>query len=384
VSAGDDTPRGRRGRLPRVRLPTDPKVRAALVLAAIVAAMGIIGAAWSALSPQPAGPRSSSYATAPAGAAAYAELLERRGRRVLRQREEPRERALSPRATLVALDPGSLAGEDRRAIARFVRAGGRLVAAGRGSEGLAGELLGRPPRRDRSGPRDGRPLAPVPEAAGTIRTAGDGRWRTSGEALPVIGGSGGTLVVTARADRGELVLLAGASPLQNRLLARGDNAALALALAPRDRPVTFLESVHGYGRATGLAALPERWKWLLAGLGLAALVFVLARLRRFGPPEAAVRELPPPRRLFVEAVGRTLARTRDPRTAAAPVAGEGRRLVVRRAGLPAQAGDPEVRQAAERLGLDEDEARVVAEGPATRDDVMAAGRALARLRKGVR
>ena len=359
-------------------------MRLALAVVGLFAVVGIGGAIWSALVPEPSGPRSSSYATAPAGAAAFAELLERRGRQVVRRREAPHERRLDPRATLVALDPGSLAGEDRRAVARFVEAGGRLVAAGRGSEGLANELLDQPPERDAEGPRDGRPLVPVPEAAGTIRTAGDGRWRTSGEALPVVGGPDGDLVLTARSDRGQVVLLATASPLQNALLARADNAALALALAPRGRPVTFLESVHGYGRATGLAALPDRWKWLLAGLGLAGLVFLLARLRRFGPPEQAARDLAPPRRLYVEAVGRTLARTKDARTAAAPVAAEGRRLVIRRAGLPAQANAAEIRTAAERLGLDEDQARVVAEGPATRADVMAAGRALARLRGGVR
>ena len=367
----------------RPRLPADPRIRAALLFASILLGIVLLGAVWEQLSPEPTGPRSSSYATAPAGAAAFAELLERRGRRVLRERRDPNEHELDPRGTLVALDPGSLAGEDRRAIKRFVDGGGRLVVAGQGSEGLAGELLGRPPRREGEGPRDGVPVAPVAEAV-AIRTAGDGRFRSSGEALPVVAGREGALVLTARRGRGSIVLLASASPLQNRLLAQADNASLGLALAPRDRPVTFLESVHGFGRATGLAALPNRWKWLIAGLGLAGAVFLLSRVRRFGPPEEAVRELPPPRRLYVESVGRTLVRTKDPKAAAAPVHAEGRRLVIRRAGLPAQAGDPEVREAATRIGLDPDEARVVAEGPASRDDVMAAGRALARLRRGVR
>lgn len=368
----------------RRRLPADPRARAGLGFAAIVLGVLVIGAVWGALAPEPEGPPSSSYATAPAGAAAFAELLERRGRTVVRQRVDPRERRLDPEGTLIALDPGSLAGDDRRAIARFVAAGGRLVAAGRGSEGLAAEMLARPPQREPEGPRDGTPVAPVAEAPGPIRTSGDGRWRTSGEALPAIAGRGGVLVVTARSGQGRLVLLAGASPLQNRLLAKADNAALALAVAPGGGPVTFLESVHGYGRATGLAALPERWKWLLGGLALAGLVFILARVRRFGPPEEAVRDLPPPRRLYVEALGRTLVRTRDPRAAAEPVYAEGRRMVIRRAGLSGEAGAVEVRAAAERLGLEADEARVVAEGPATRDDVMAAGRALAHLRRGAR
>ena len=361
-----------------------PASRALWIAAAVLAAFVVLALAADRLAPEPEGPRSSSYATAPAGAAAWASLLDRRGRRVVRLRDRPRAAVLDPGATVVALDPGALPGADRTALARFVRRGGRLVVAGEGSAVVAGALLARRPVRAGRGPRIAAPLVPAPEAPGTVRTAGRGAWTDPGQALPVLGGRDGDLVLLARAGRGTLVLLADASPLQNRLLGRDANAALGLALAPRGRPVAFVESVHGYGRATGLAALPSRWKALLIGLGLAAAVWMLAHARRFGPAETDGRPGPPPRRLYVDALGRTLGRTGDPARAAAPVHAAARRLVLARAGLPAGAGEQEVRTAAARLGLDDDEARTVAAPRLARGDVMTAGRALARLHGGGR
>ena len=120
-----------------------------------------------------------------------------------------------------------------------------------------------------------------------------------------------------RAGRGRIVLLADSSPLQNRLLGEADNAAFALALSGRG-PLTFVESVHGYGPQRGLAALPARFGWALIGLLLAALVFMVARGRRLGPPERERRELPPPRRAYVDALAATMARGKEREEAVAP------------------------------------------------------------------
>jgi hypothetical protein len=117
------------------------------------------------------------------------------------------------------------------------------------------------------------------------------------------------VVALAGAGRGRVVMVADPSPLQNRLLARADNAALALALSGQG-PLTFVESVHGYGAATGLAALPADAGWALILLAAAALALMAARGRRFGPPEAARRELAPPRAAYVDALATTLARRR--------------------------------------------------------------------------
>ena len=58
------------------------------------------------------GPTSSSFATAPDGAAAYAELLDRFDRPVIRLREPPSEADLAPASTLVLLDAEGLTQDD--------------------------------------------------------------------------------------------------------------------------------------------------------------------------------------------------------------------------------------------------------------------------------
>ena len=143
-------------------------------------------------------------------------------------------------------------------------------------------------------------------------------------------------MATRRVGSGTVELLADSSPLQNRLLGSADNAAFGLALAgPPSRPVEFLESYHGYGTGSGLSALPLAWKLLLGGLGLAALVYMVARGRRFGPPEEEGRSLAPPRREYVESLAAVVARSKRRDAAVGPVQREARDAVLRRASLRA-------------------------------------------------
>ena len=175
------------------------------------------------------------------------------------------------------------------------------------------------------------------------------------------------------------MLLADAAPLYNDALARADNAAFALAAAGgADRPVVFLETVHGYGEATGLAALPARAVWVLAGLALAALALVWSMARRLGPAEDEARALAPPRRDYVEALAAALAATGD-REGVAGTAARGARLRLEaRAGLPPGADDAALREAAARFGLDAAETEALL-GRGDAADGVAAGRALAKL-----
>ena len=250
--------------------------------------------------------------------------------------------------------PGQLTLEEARALRAFAERGGRVVVGGPPG-GWTRTLLDRRrlPQWDDDGPETARVLAGAPESAGVrrVRTAGDGRWSGKSPDQKVLAGDEGTLLLVATAGRGRIVLLADSSPLQNRLLGEADNAALALALSGRG-PLTFVESVHGYGPARGLAALPARFGWALIGLALAALVFMVARGRRLGPPEPERRDLPPPRRAYVDALAATMARGRDREEAVAPVRAEARRRLARRAGLGAQAGPDAWRAAARAAGLE--------------------------------
>jgi hypothetical protein len=206
-----------------------------------------------------------------------------------------------------------------------------------------------------------------------VRAAGLGSWRGGAGIL------GGARPIAAVADvgAGRVVLLADASPLQNRYLGRADDAAFALRIAGApSRRVVFLETYHGYGRSSGVAAIPTRWRIALLFAVLAFLVFMFSRVRRFGPPEAESRELPPPRVEYVDALAATLARTRDA-DALAPLRADVRRRVTARAGLPADAGDDAVAAAATRLGFAPDEVTALA-GVNGAPNEVALGRAFAR------
>jgi Domain of unknown function (DUF4350) len=318
----------------------------------------------------PGGPESSSYATQADGAGAFAELLGRFDHPVDRVRRTPSETTLDPSSTVFLLEPDGVATKDAQALRRFVDSGGRLVVGGTNIR-WARALFPKLPRGAAAGAR-------FHSGSLSVRSAGARAWIAPGEATPLARGPHGILAVGKRVGRGRVILLADPSPLQNRLLGRADNAAFGLALAGQGhRPAAFLESYHGYGRGSGLSALPLAWKLLLSGLALATLVWMVSRGRRFGPPETRTRDLPPPRSEYVDALAGVLARTRRRDEAVAPVRNHARAELLRRAALPADADDDAVLAAARRLGIEDAEAIV---RPARTDaDVVAVGRASARI-----
>ena len=205
-----------------------------------------------------------------------------------------------------------------------------------------------------------------------------------GAMVPLLGGAGGVLVTVASVGQGRVVALADASPLQNRLLARADNAAFALAAVGEGRPVAFAEAHHGYGASTGIRALPLRWRWALAGGFLAALVWMWSRSRRLGPPDEIERVTPPARRAYVEAMAGALVRTRQPDVALAPLQDRARKRLAARAGLAADASDEELRRAAARLSLPAADVDALFRPCRTDADAVAVGRTLAALTEGRR
>ena len=355
--------------------------RVVIVAISIVLALNVFAAIGNRLAPEPTGPPYSSYSTTGDGTAGLAELLERDGRRVEQLRGSLAEASLDPDATVFVIGADRLASDDAQVLSDFLAAGGRLVAGGPAPFWLEG-VVGNAPEWSTGGSESLRPLVPAPEvrAVGAVQAAGSGTWEQGAEGLPLLGGETGPAIVARRAGPGRALLLSDVSPIQNASLDEADNAALALGLAgERGRKVIFVEGVHGFGETRGLAALPDDWKWALGGLGLAALTMMWAIGRRFGPAEDERRPLPPPRRRFVDAQALTLARTHDPQEAAAPVRGAARERLARRAALGPEAGEPQIRKAAEQLGLEPDETEAVL---GRNPDVLAAGRALAKLSGG--
>lgn len=339
---------------------------------------------------QGGGSPSSSYSNRPDGTAAWAELLSRFGHHVDRLRGDIDPSALEPAATVVVLDAPGLSDREARDLRAFVDRGGHLVAGGAGTSDWLEAVLDRAPVPSPKGTRSGTPVpasgsvptAPEVDGIRTVRAGRLGSWQNPGQLTPILVGDAGRVVAVAGdVERGRVVALADPSAVQNGALALGDDAAFGLAVVGGPgRPVLFAEGPHGYGRGEGLAALPRRWRLALAGLGLAAAVWLVARSRRLGPPEEEVRPLPPPRWAYIDAVAATLARTRRPHEATEPVRRRARELIARRAGLPADADPHDLHRAATRLGLSEEEAAAATgAGPDDEAAVLAAGRALARL-----
>lgn len=345
----------------RALLPRSPAGRAVLAVLGAAAALNLLALVLDAVAPSPTGRPSSSFATKPRGFAAWAELARRHGHDVVALRDPPSAHNLPQGGTVVVLDAGELPEGQAAELHAFARRGGRVVAGGRRADEWLGEL-GSDVRWEKGGSLRARVVEGVPETAGvtSLRTSGDGHWAAHGEFRVAVRGERGPLLVVTRAGNGRIALLADSSPLQNRLLARDDNAALALALSGQ-RDLAFLETVHGYTRS-GLGALPSRAKVALLLLLAAALAFMAARGRRLGPPEARTRPLPPPRRAYVQALATTLARGRDPGSAIEPV---------RRAALDRLGDHPHE--------LPEQEAAALAQPARSHEDAVLIARAYSRL-----
>jgi hypothetical protein len=198
----------------------------------------------------------------------------------------------------------------------FVRAGGRLLCGGVEPRRTLPALLAYSPEWSAAGADRYTGDANEGDAARgvrEVRTAGEGSWTSfAGYHAPVRAAGGGALLLQKLLGNGVLELLADGSPLQNRLLSSADNAQLALSVVgPRGRPVTFVESVHGYGASRGLAALPLGWRFALGGLLLAGLLWIAARARRLGPAQPSLEVPPPARSAYAEAVALLLRRTSD-------------------------------------------------------------------------
>lgn len=290
--------------------PWKPWAAAALAVVGVFFVLGLIA---DAFAPAPEGPAGSSYATSPAGAAAWAELLARAGHPVVALRRPLDTASLPPGSRVVVLGADSLSSAAGRNLNRFVRAGGRVVLGGGDPTATLPAVLARPPRWTGSGSLIVKRVAPVPEVDGvsTVLTSGAGAW-TSGPGTVALSGARGPELLAVNVGRGQIDLLADAAPVENRLLASADNAQLALNLGgPPGTPVLFAEALHGYGEATGLAAIPTRWWVVFAGLCLAWAAWALARGRRIGPAEKPPPEPIPPRTAYVDALARALVRGRD-------------------------------------------------------------------------
>lgn len=314
-------------------------------------------------------PPGSSYGFEAAGAAAYAELLDGAGYDITRVRTPVAERAPDTDSTVVVIDAFRLGRDDEAVLDAFVAAGGRLIVV---TTEIGFLDLPAPVSRD---PFLALQLFPHPEldGVGRLQTNGAGVWPDAGPLLPLYGDTASVVVAGAEIGAGRVYAVADGI-LSNTGLARADNAALGLAMAGgADRPVLFLEYPHGYTRSTGVAALPSRWRWALSGLLLAGVVWLIANGKRLGPPEDVERRLAPPRVRYVDALATGLSRSRDRAGATEPI----RRRIESHLSRRGVSGD----DMAALLAMDTSVVNKARSEPVTDQDVIDAGRVLARLER---
>ncbi|MGD0873430.1 MAG: DUF4350 domain-containing protein [Acidimicrobiales bacterium] len=359
-------------------------------------ALSLVGSVYGTPSRLIVGP-ASSFDTSSRGVSALAQLLAGR-RHPIRQLNVPvRSASLPLPGTLFVLDPQATLTNELPAIDRYLAAGGSVVLAGRPAVGTLRVLLGRGPLPlwQAATPGPSRAGAPVPQnyAARTVISNTGGSWRTTtttgvagpkpGQVRTLVGGTRGALALIADVGRGRLVLLASSSPLDNGLLARGDDAAFALDLAgPAGTAVAFDEYDHlQTSSGSGIAGLPGHWQAGLLLALVAVVVWILSAARRFGPPVRASRELIPPRIAHVDAVAALLASGPPGRVAAgaAPLRKAAREQLCHVLRAPRDATDSELLTRAATTPLPSELVRSIVAEPRSEQDLLALGRAYATL-----
>ncbi len=329
---------------------------------------------------QPGGVTGSSYGTGADGLAAFGSLLSRYGHAVGRQRGSLADDPPPSDATAFVLEPKELTDNDGAALLQFVVAGGRLVVGGSAPFYLH-DFADAPPDWQPDGDGSWTAIDPSLGRVREIAAVGSGSWSKANGTTPLVGTPDRSLLTHANVGRGEIFYLADASPLENAFLGSGDNAAFALALAGADgRPVVFPEGVHGYGASRGLGALPDRWKVALdPHRRRGPRVRMVARARRFGPPDRTARDLPPARATYVDALSVSLGRTRDHAAALAPAQRWARERIAAHAGLGARRTEDDLDRAGRSLGCTDDEIAALRAPVTDNASILALGRAVARV-----
>lgn len=387
---------GRGTRLPAtVRWARVPRGWKALVVLAATAVVvdfvfSFVGAVYGTPSRQVLG-AGSSLDTSPSGTAALARLLAE-SHHPVSQLETPLAKSSLPvPGTLFVLDPQHPLTSDLPAIESYLHRGARVVLAGQVPPGVLHDLFGSGPVPVWQPVNPGRAHAGAPQpenfGAASVDSGVDGAWTTPGGSArrvhTLLAGVHAPLALWTKLDGGRLVLLGSAGALENRNLARGDNAAFALDLAgATGAPVSFDEYDHLQTQSgSGLAGLPGHWRAALL-LGLAAvIVWMLSAAKRFGPPTAAARELVPPRIEYVEAMADLLgsgARARS-RAAVDPLRRDARERLRRELHAQPDASDEDLCALASSTALPDDAVRCVLAEPKSEEDILALGSAYATL-----
>jgi hypothetical protein len=319
----------------------------------------------------------------PNGTKALVETLRVLGARVSVASEPPAGRGT---ALLLAEDRS----EQRRArLLDWVRQGGTLVVADPGSRVTRVEPLG----DTRIGLLDAQlePRCPVPAVRDVRRVSAPGGlvFRVPVGAQGCFPRGRGSWMVVQPEGGGTVVRLGGAGALVNQQINEADNAVLIVdLLSPTPDPeVVVVRPPPPGGGSRGLGELiAPRVKLALAQLAVAFLLLALWRSRRLGRPVTEPTAVHIPGSELVVAVGNLLQRARHRGQAATLLAGDLRRTLAERLGLPRTAPPELVADTvATRTGIDRERVLAALQPPTPRDEaeLVALGQAIDNIRTEV-
>lgn len=297
-----------------------------------------------------AGPDGSSYVTTAGGSAAFAGLLERLDRSVIRSRQPLDDSTLGGVGSLVVIDvdASSYSAPELNAIDRYIRDGGTLLIGGRGE--VMGRIVNDAPEWQSAGVAQA--TVSLDRASGvTMQLSGFGSLRAGPGDEVVAEASGTAVAIRRRLGEGAIVWLADSAPLHNATIGQGQNAVAVMAMLAEAGAVTFDEIRHGYAVNSGLwASLPRSVRTMLWLMGVVLAAGLVAYGRRFGPPHDLQRRMPPGREEYLDAIGGMMHRAGARADVLSAIRAEGLRRLAERYG---SSSTPE--GAARSAGLDSDQ-----------------------------
>jgi hypothetical protein len=196
--------------------------------------------------------------------------------------------------TLILAEPNQNPTDaDRRALARFIDEGGRVIATG-----YSGALF-LPIRGVDTDPIDGLTWTRIPAAAPSLagRAAPEitmspgAHWDGDVLAVPLYSKGGAARAIEYTSGRGEVIWWASSTPATNAGVREPGNLEFDLAcLGDAHRRVLWDEYVHGYRDTVSASLIASPIKWAGAQLAVLAGTVLLTYSRRSGPIIAAPAE----------------------------------------------------------------------------------------------
>jgi len=214
-------------------------------------------------------------------------LLRDSGYSVRRWERSPIALADEKPATLMLLQPETPPGEDeRKAIADFLRRGGRVIATGSFATSFIPDATVQPEPRVADTWSRIKAIAPSPitAAANEITMDPSARWSGDSSAVALYGEGDKVRVVRYRVGAGDVLWWASSTPLTNAGIRERGNLEFVLAcLGDPTTPILWDEYFHGH-RDTPLAAIAASpFEWTVVPLALVVIAMLATYSRRSGP-----------------------------------------------------------------------------------------------------